>query len=401
MSTIRIGIGGTLLAISAAGMALLSSAAGYGLWRAWKGLQLAGGDTDPILLSLVMMGVAAAIAFIAFHAAVQRTIARPAATLIADLQRLAAGEFSPPVCQSAGHEFGQIAAGAERIRHELGRVIGDVQRSAGDVSAETGRLARSATSHSQNAQNQSGSASRILADVGQVAASINTITDNTETLRSHTAASLEQARAGNEKLSELVGEIDVAESAMQEIDASVAEFLQSTRSIVTMTQQVRDIADQTNLLALNAAIEAARAGEQGRGFAVVADEVRKLAEKSAQSASQIDEVTRALGERSEGVDRAIRKGQSSLRSSQEFVENVAIALGESNQMISQATADMDNIAVAMNEQNLATRNIARHIETIAQKAEEDRDIARESAEAVENLCSASARLEQSTNRFRV
>ena len=400
MAIIRNSVGNKLLAVSAVGTTLFAAAAGYGLWRSWGSLRALNAGTDAILLSLVLMAAASVLAFATFYLVMRTAIVQPAKTLVADLARLAGGDFAAPIKHSGSDEFGQIAASAEKIRVDLGRIVRDVQGSAKTIAGETAKLAEAAQEITRGSSEQSDSASAISANVEQVTVRINSIAENTEDVRRKAEASLDNAQVSNVKLSELVGEIDVAESAMRDIEEAVAEFLQSTRSIIAMTQQVRDIADQTNLLALNAAIEAARAGEQGRGFAVVADEVRKLAEKSAQSASQIDEVTRALSQKSESVDQAIKKGQHSLRSSQEFMENVAVVLSESNQLIAQATEGVENISLSVKEQSVATQDIARNIELIAHHAEEGCKTVVSTAEAIRRLHSLSGDLEQSADRFR-
>jgi methyl-accepting chemotaxis protein len=393
-------VGCKLLAISAGGTTLVTAAAGYGLWRSSDSLHAQNAGTDTIVLSLILMVIAAILAFAAFYWTIRTAIVQPAKALVADLARMAGGDFAVPIEHTGSGEFAQIAASAENIRVDLGLIVRNVQGSAKAVATESAMLAEATREISRYSDAQSGSANSIASDIEKVAASINSIAESTEVVRHQAAASLSNAHTSNEKLSELVGEIDVAESAMGEIEAAVAEFLQSTRSIIAMTQQVRDIADQTNLLALNAAIEAARAGEQGRGFAVVADEVRKLAEKSAQSASQIDEVTRALSQKSESVEQAIRKGRHSLQSSQEFMENVAVVLSESNQLITQATDGVENIAVSVKEQDIATQVIGRNIDQIAQRAEEGCKTVARTAEAVRRLNALSGELEQSVHRIR-
>ncbi len=400
MEIIRNSVGNKLLVVSVVGTTLFAGAAAYGLWSSWESLRALKASTDAIVLSVVLMGGASILAFAAFYWMMRTAIIQPADVLRVDLARLASGDFSIPIKHRGTDEFGQIAVSAEKIRVDLGNMVCEVQASAKDVAGEAEKLSQSSATVTQNAQDQSGSASSVAANVEQVTVSINSIAENTEEVRRQAVASLEQANLANETLSGLVGEIDVAETAMGEIQAAVTEFLESTRSIIAMTQQVRDIADQTNLLALNAAIEAARAGEQGRGFAVVADEVRKLAEKSAQSANQIDEVTRALSQQSESVDKAIKKGRQSLLSSQDFMENVAVVLSESNHMISQATQGVETIAASVKEQNSATQHIARNIETIAQKADESCRIVLETAEAVEHLHTLSGQMEKAVNRFR-
>ena len=385
---------------------MLLGASLYGLWLAWQeslALPSAAGAAfeRQILFTLGLMGVAILVAFITFLGLVQRNIVAPAKQLARDLDRLASGDFSQAVRRSTQDEIGEVAASAEKIRNDLGGIIQNVKTSTDQVLRAASTLAATSQAIVKGSLSQSDSASSTARAVELVTASIGSVAENAEDVRRLSDSSVEETRLGNEKLSALTQEVEKAVSAMQEIAESVNIFVSNTTSISHMTQQVKDIADQTNLLALNAAIEAARAGEQGRGFAVVADEVRKLAEKSGQSANEIDSVTRAIEEQSSKVSQTLERGRKFLQSSQELSGVASAALQRTRDAATKTNEGVDNISVSVREQNASSADIARNIENIAEMARENSATVRQTSEAAQNLEKLAASLQAAVVRFKV
>jgi methyl-accepting chemotaxis protein len=348
-----------------------------------------------------LMLVVAALSFFLSYTAITKLVYKPAHQLIRDMSRLAQGDFSTPITHLSPDGIGKIAASAELVRTDLGAIFVKLNELTAEVSKTASDLSSTTLQVVSGSIQQSESTASTSAAVEQMAVSLASVAENTDRVKRASRDSMARSTEGNVSLSSLIGELAAVETSVEGIAASVAEFVHSAEAITQITRHVKDIAEQTNLLALNAAIEAARAGEQGRGFAVVADEVRKLAEKSAQSASQIDQITIALGAQSVSVGKTVQQGQQSLQASQDMLENVAMALGEASHSVSQTTQGVDNIAQAVNEQKAASNDIAHNVEKIAQMTEENMAAIQKNSSVADRLQQLSSTLLGMVGRFKV
>jgi methyl-accepting chemotaxis protein len=312
-----------------------------------------------------------------------------------------AGDLTKRMVVSTADEVGRTSMAFNRFMEGLQGIIRHVREDSERLASAASELSATAANVAQASHTQSEASAATASAVEEITASIGSVAQSAEDVRNLSNKGLDSTQQGNRALSQLVGEINVVESAVNSIADSVREFVKSTQTITNMTKQVKDIAEQTNLLALNAAIEAARAGEQGRGFAVVADEVRKLAEKSSHSASEIDTVTRVLGQQSESVDKAIQAGLQSLRTSQDTVEHVTTVLAEANKAVTHANQGVDGITRSVREQTTASADISRNIERIARMTEENSHAMSEVSVATHELERLAGELENIVSNFRV
>ncbi len=196
-------------------------------------------------------------------------------------------------------------------------------------------------------------------------------------------------------------EINTIAQSVDRAAGVVKALGEKSRQIATIVNVIKDIADQTNLLALNAAIEAARAGEQGRGFAVVADEVRKLSEKTAGStqeiASMIDSILRGTQDAVKSMEEGVARVRTGVELAQQAGTSMADLQTHSSRML-QAVRDMSS---SLKEQSTAATEIAQQVERIAQMSEQNGVAVKQTAQASHDLEALSGQLRAAVGGFRV
>ncbi|MBI1906503.1 MAG: methyl-accepting chemotaxis protein [Rhodocyclales bacterium] len=313
---------------------------------------------------------------------------------------LAGGNLGVSVETPSRDETSKIADAFNTMAKSLREAIGEVRGGMNQLRQASTTVEGAGKDINRSSELQSDEAGRIAAATEQLAVSIQSVADRATELEQEARETGKDAEQTMKAMRETLASIEMLDSAVSEIAGASTEFIASAQGINTITSKVRGIAEQTNLLALNAAIEAARAGEAGRGFAVVADEVRKLSEQSASAASEIERITTQLSSRSGEVGGLVESGVSALANTDQKVKSVADFLQQTRERTLKTTTGMQDVAKAVLEQKIATEEIARGLEHASQSAEQNHGAAARLVESAADLNRVIVAVERSLERFR-
>ena len=311
--------------------------------------------------------------------------------------RIAAGRLDG--APADGRASSGVMRSVQAMRHGLHDVIGNIGEASEQIECATLQLAASSEQVLNSANIQSDTAAAMAATMEQLAVSINHIAENAQHTHDRAQQAGELTDSSLAVTGQAIEEIRRVAALVAQCSADIQELAAQSGNISAIVDVIRGIAEQTNLLALNAAIEAARAGEQGRGFAVVADEVRSLAGRTAQSTTEIVALVEAIHGGVRQAHDSMAATCAGVDNGLQLVERSAAAMGEIRQALNESLQSVGIIATALQQQRAASEQVAQNVEQVAQIVEENSAAQGGIVQAIRALQGMSERLQGVMRRF--
>ncbi|WP_035497663.1 methyl-accepting chemotaxis protein [Citrifermentans bremense] len=349
-----------------------------------------------ILFSAIAMVLGGIFAYL-----VTRSITKPVENLVSVNARLAEGDLTAVPGVHGSDELGLLAESTRKVVANMREVLGQVAQASTSVASASQRLQQTASAIATGAEDMVGQISTVAVASEEMAATSNDIACNCGMAAESSQATSNAAVKGS-------GVVDETIQGMGRIAEQVKESSRTVESLGVRSEQIgeivgtiEDIADQTNLLALNAAIEAARAGEQGRGFAVVADEVRALAERTTRATREISGMIQNIQGETRAAVKAMEEGVAQVVKGAASSEQSGEALQEILQQVNELSMQINQVATAAAEQTATTNEITANVQRVSCVIQDTARGAGDTAAAAAQLAAHADQLQGLVRRFRL
>ncbi|MDK9725820.1 MAG: methyl-accepting chemotaxis protein [Sterolibacteriaceae bacterium MAG5] len=332
---------------------------------------------------------------------ITRAITQGVGKLVEAASGMAEGNLAVRIDLAGGCELSQVAQAFNKMAAEFSAILAQVQQAAARLAGTSAEVSETAATVLQASHDQSGAAAEAAASSDSLNRTIGELVTRSE----QAAAAAEQTRGlatqGQEVVNQAASGIRDIAQTFNEAARLVDALGQRSQQIGQIVDVIKEIADQTNLLALNAAIEAARAGEQGRGFAVVADEVRKLAERTANATAEISTMISAIQGETRDTVTNMEAGNRQVGAGLELAEQAGASLQSINDSIRSVAEMIREAAAATHAEEATSREISGRVESIARMAADNSAAVGTTTESTRDLRQLADQLQVLVSRFRL
>lgn len=353
------------------------------------------------MMGLSFLAVAALLCFTLLQAS--RTLVSRLRNVIQLLSQVASGDLTGklPVGSNPNDEFNQLADAANRMIQGIGGIVAEVVRANGELGRLHNHLGDAMRQLGDNSTQVEMQTEQAASASHQISATLNDMAQRTAEVGSATTSAYDAARNGGEVIAASVDSMSRLAQLIQDTHSQVDALGQSSARVNGIVDVINSLADQTNLLALNAAIEAARAGEAGRGFSVVADEVRSLAQKTVAATTDISAIVGEFQQQTRHMHQLMSNGLNLAADSERHAAQVADAITSITSAMERLTGEMNQVVVAIEEVSTTTEDIADKIETIHVHTGQSKDLRHTLGDHTEGLSSQVDALGRSASQFRL
>ncbi|WP_288439437.1 methyl-accepting chemotaxis protein [uncultured Pseudomonas sp.] len=350
-------------------------------------------QTATTLLALLIGALAAVI--------IARQISQPLRQALAAMEQVAAGNLSEQPSSRRRDEVGQLQNALQGMTCNLRELIAQVRDGISQIASATEELSAITEQTSAGANNQKVETDQVATAMQEMAATVHEVARNAGEASVAASATDEEAREGDSVVNRAVAQISRLASQVDATGQAMGALRSESQRIGKVMDVIKAVAEQTNLLALNAAIEAARAGEAGRGFAVVADEVRSLAQRTQASTLEIESAIGSLEEGTRSVSELMEQSQSLTESSVALVREAGVALEGITRRVSAIESMNQQIAAASEQQSAVAEEISRSVVTVRDISEQTAQASLQTSASSVELARLGGHLQQMISRFRL